>query len=341
MATNILLNKTATASSYVMPYAPSKIVDGAMTPFNRWLCNTFPGWISIDAGAAFWVNRWVIKLMGNADWESNYNMSAYTLQTSVDNINWTTVDSVAGNTANTTDRSFATISARYFRISVSSGIAINTNLASIMEFEVYDAPAPTGLSALTVSNGNLAPAFDNLTLVYTVAVGSTIGSITFTPTATLPTATITVDDVTVASGAASQAITLELGETRTISIGVTTNGSLKTYTVQATRGTQVQTSAFLSKLELTGGGRVAPTLSPSFVKTTFSYTGTASATPISIGVTTEDPAATLYATCNGVVLTANATTYSVPLNAGNNSIVIKVTSTSGFVNNYIITITKS
>jgi len=97
MANNILLNKTAAASSFVMPYAPSKIIDGTATPFNRWVCNTLPGWITIDAGAAFWVNRWVIKLMGNAGWASNYNMPAYTLQTSLDNNNWTTIDSVAAN----------------------------------------------------------------------------------------------------------------------------------------------------------------------------------------------------------------------------------------------------
>jgi len=340
MANNILLNKTATASSFVMPYTAANAVNGITTPLSRWVCNTLPGWITIDAGAAFWVNRWVIKLMGNAGWASNYNMPAYTLQTSIDNYNWMTIDSVVGNAANTTDRTFATISARYFRISVPSGITINTKLASIMEFEVYDAPAPTGLLALTLSSGSLVPVFNNTTLNYSASVDYDVASITLTPTATQANATITVDGAAVASGTASQAISLNVGVARTIPIVVTTNGVVKTYTVVVTR----QTSAYLVGIKLSGG-RTAPIMSPTFARNTLTYTATAYATPITIAIKKEDDAASLYVTCNSTVLTSGVTTsdginYSVPLNTGSNALVIKVTSSSGDVKNYTITIAK-
>lgn len=341
MGNNILLNKTATASSFVMPYAPSKIVDGTATPFNRWLCNTLPGWITIDAGAAFWVNRWVIKLMGNAGWAYNYNMPAYTLQTSIDNYNWTTVDSVAANTANTTDRSFATISARYFRISISSGIAINSKLASIMEFEVYDAPAPNGLIGLTISSGTLSPSFANQVLNYTDSVGTDVASVTLTPTASVAGATITVDGAAVSSGSASQAINLTAGTAKTIPIVVTTNNQPKTYNVAVMR----QTSAYLTNITLASGGKKQPVMDP-YSRNTFAYNATTYATPVTINIKKEDTAATLLVTCGGTALTASTPSadgsipYSAPLNAGSNAVVIKVTSSTGDVKNYTITIAK-
>ena len=338
---NIALGKTATASNFVMPYTAASAVNETLTPFSRWLCNTLPGWITIDAGAAFWVNRWVIKMMGNAGWASNYNMPAYTLQTSLDNNNWTTVDSVAGNTANTTDRSFATISARYFRISVPSGITINTKLASIMEFEVYDAPAPNGLSSLTLSSGSLTPVFNNITLNYTASVDYDVTTITLTPTAVIANSVITVDGTTVANGTASQPISLNVGAAKSIPVVVTTNGVVKTYTVVVSKNT----SAYLTSVTLTGGKTPSSWNNNPFARKTFSYNVTAYATPLTATVKKEDAAAILYLTCNGIVLnptssSGDTSVYSVSLNGGSNSLVIKVTSTSGDVKTYTFTIMK-
>jgi len=341
MANNILLNKTATASSSVMPYAPAKIVDGATTPFSRWLCNAFPGWVTVDAGAAFWVNRWIVKLMGNAGWASNYNMAAYTLQASTDNISWKTVDSVAANAANTTDRTFATISARYFRIVVTSGIPVNPALASIMEFEVYDAPAPNGLTGLTISSGSLLPVFSNAVLNYKASVSTDVASITLTPTASVVGATITVDGVNVVSGSASQAVTLTAGVAKTIPIVVTTNKVAQTYNVVVMR----QTSAYLSNIKLSAGRNLIA-LNPSSAKSTMSYSAVTSASIITATIKPETDSATLMVTCNGTTLTAIAPTtdgipYNVPLNTGaNNTLTIKVTSSTGDVKNYTINITK-
>lgn len=51
---NLDLGKDATASSYVMPYASSRAVDGlSTTPINRWSCNSVPAWLSVDLGLVY------------------------------------------------------------------------------------------------------------------------------------------------------------------------------------------------------------------------------------------------------------------------------------------------
>jgi len=343
MSTNILLNKTATASDYIIPFTPNQAVNGnGSDPKSRWLCRlNGSAWISVDAGATYWTNRYVVKFMGNAGWTTRYNMPNFTFQVSTDNSHWTNIDTVSSNSANVVDRTLsATISARYFRILFSSGASINPVLASLVEFEVYDAPAPEGLSALTISSGTLTPSFANQTLNYTASVDTDTTSVTLTPTSSVTGATITVDGTAVTSGSASQAISLTAGTAKTIPIVVTTNNVPKTYSVVVMR----QTSAYLSNIKLTAG-RNAITLSPSFVRTTMSYSAIASVSPITATIKTEADTATLTVACNGTVLTAGTSTtdgipYSVPLSTGSNTLVIKVTSSTGDVKNYTVTITK-
>lgn len=48
---NLALGKNATASSCVVPYAPSRAIDGSSTtPINSWLCNSVLAWLSVDLG---------------------------------------------------------------------------------------------------------------------------------------------------------------------------------------------------------------------------------------------------------------------------------------------------
>ena len=343
MANNILLNKTATASNSVSPFTASKAVDGNNTAVSRWLCRMSGSSVAlvVDAGAAYWVNRWVARHMGSVGWSAQYNMPNYTLQTSLDNVNWTSVDSVANNTTSTTDRTFTTVSARYFRIVFPAGPTINPTLASIVGFEVYDAPAPEGLSALTISSGALNPAFANQILSYSASANTDVASVTLTPTSSVAGASITVDGTAVVSGSVSQAINLTAGTAKTIPIIVTTNNVPKNYSVVVMR----QTSAFLTSITLASGGKKQPTMGP-FSRNTFTYNAAAYATPVTVTVKKEDAAATLLVTCNGTALTAGtpgadgSIPFSAPLNAGSNTVVIKVTSTTGDVKNYTITITK-
>ncbi|TBN57961.1 cadherin-like beta sandwich domain-containing protein [Glaciihabitans arcticus] len=89
------------------------------------------------------------------------------------------------------------------------------------------------LSALAVSNGSLDPVFAPATTAY--ALETAASSITITPTVTDATATVEVNGVPVASGAASPAITLPLGET-TITTTVTAQDDTTTvYTIDVFR----------------------------------------------------------------------------------------------------------
>jgi uncharacterized repeat protein (TIGR02543 family) len=100
-------------------------------------------------------------------------------------------------------------------------------------------PAPSSdatLSALSLSSGTLNPAFASATTSYTAEVVNSITSINVTPTATDSNATIKVNDLTVASGSASSAISLDVGENTITTIVTAQDGTTtKTYTVIVTR----------------------------------------------------------------------------------------------------------
>ncbi len=103
--------------------------------------------------------------------------------------------------------------------------------------DLYYTPAAgygnADLSGLVVSAGSIVPAFAVGTTSYTLSVANGVTSTTVTPTAAGKT--ITVNGVTVASGAASGAIALAVGA-NTITVVVTvSSGATKTYTVTVTR----------------------------------------------------------------------------------------------------------
>ncbi|WP_186391948.1 cadherin-like beta sandwich domain-containing protein [Pannonibacter sp. CS1GBFMT1] len=112
------------------------------------------------------------------------------------------------------------------------------------------ASAIATLASLTLSQGELSPAFASDTLNYTTKVENSVTSVTVTPAATQPNATITVNGSAVASGSASSAINLEVGE-NTISVVVTAqNGTtVQTYTVTVTRAEVITLSPASGALE--------------------------------------------------------------------------------------------
>ena len=98
-------------------------------------------------------------------------------------------------------------------------------------------PAPVAsLSALTLSEGTLAPVFDSGTTAYTAQVDNNISSVTVTPTTTTPGATIRVGTSTVSGGSASGAVSLIAGSKNRITITVSATGyTTRTYTITVTR----------------------------------------------------------------------------------------------------------
>ncbi len=108
----------------------------------------------------------------------------------------------------------------------------------------------TDLSALTLSNGVLSPAFASGTIAYTASVTNAISSITATPTQADAKANIQVQVniggyVAVTSGSASGALALNVGS-NTIDMKVTAEDTnvIKTYTVMVTRAKADQTITF-------------------------------------------------------------------------------------------------
>ncbi|MEP6611947.1 MAG: cadherin-like beta sandwich domain-containing protein, partial [Mucilaginibacter sp.] len=179
------------------------------------------------------------------------------------------------------------------------------------------------LAGLTLSSGTLTPVFAAGTLSYTASVSNATASITVTPTVQDATATIKVNGTTVASGSASAALPLVVGQ-NVISTVVTAQDGVttKTYTLTVTR---VSTNAILSSL----------TINPVTTLTTVSgadyrdYTTTVPNTELTVKLTptAQDAQATIKV--NGVTVASGAASASIPLNVGDNVINTVVTAGDG------------
>jgi len=308
---NIALGTIATASSYVMPFAPSKAVDNDLNQLKRWVCNVTPGWLMLDLGKPAWINRWVVKNMGAIGFPSpDYNNRSYRLQGSSDNSCWNDIDTgLTENSADITDRTFGAVCYRYVRVYVDSGLRINKYLTSIAELEIYEAPNPY-LRSLTISSGALNPAFSSTVFNYTADVGNDTGVITVTATADDPTSAIKVNGNTAASGQPYGPVNLNLGS-NSISIEVTAASGLKqTYTVAVTRAS----SPYLTGISFSDGA-----LAGTFAKTTLNYNANIGYDGSSITVTPTAEDANAGITVNGIQVTSgHPTTTPINLNVGVN-----------------------
>jgi peptidoglycan/xylan/chitin deacetylase (PgdA/CDA1 family) len=106
------------------------------------------------------------------------------------------------------------------------------------------------LSGLTISAGTLTPAFASGTTSYTDSVANAVTSVTVTPTVSDSQATVKVNNTSVASGQASQAINLNVGA-NTVTIVVTAQDGIttKTYAVVISRDLPLLTMEPIAELE--------------------------------------------------------------------------------------------
>jgi len=191
----------------------------------------------------------------------------------------------------------------------------------------------SSLSNLAVSSGELSPAFNSDTYTYTASVANTVESVTVTPTSADSTATISVNDVPVASGATSGSIPLALGP-NTINIRVTAqSGAFTEYTINVTRIPSIDSS--LSNLAVSSGE-----LSPAFNSDTYTYTASVANTVESVTVTPTSADSTATISVNDVPVASGATSGSIPLALGPNTINIRVTAQSGAFTEYTINVTR-
>jgi hypothetical protein len=348
---NLILGKTNTvsASNYVAPYVPTKALDGVKgTSANRWLSYKTSGtasWLMVDLQYPCVISRWAAYFLPNASnstttWSSSlYGMKDYTLQTSMDSLNWRTADAVSGNTNSYTDRTLNTLAVgRFVRFFAGTGLAGNPNYeVSLLELEVYGHYVSADLSSLVLSSGALVPTFSSSTVVYSQQVSFNTTSITVTPTTADSTATIKVNNVAVVSGQASAPINLAVGN-NTITVVVTPiYGNPKTYTVTLTRAD----SQYLSSLTLKSGTNTY-NLVPIFSKTQGTYTATVPYDATTVTLTPVAEGSTSTITVNGTTVASGSASAPISMNVGANpAITVECALPSGVKQTYTVTVTRA
>lgn len=326
-----------TATSYVKPYSPIRVMDNSAYPPSRWLCNKLPGSITALLPQYTFIDEYQVYQMSCSGWDLKYNNQSMYLSISMDGDNWTRVDTV-NNASNSSviTRNITPVKARYVKITVTNGLVINPKLASITEFRVNEAAQTSNLlSNLLCSAGNLVPNFNSETQTYTVDVPSDVDFAYLIPTSVDSDAIIKVNNQICQSGQASQDIDLDFGD-NFVSIVVTPKvGEDMPYEVNLIK--QESQAPKLSNLEVSGYPGAG--LTPSFDPEVFNYTS-AKARPfnqtVNITATAEDSSATL--TINGQVATSGQAK-SVAISSGTNTITVAVTLNSK-TTDYVIEVEK-
>jgi len=337
--TNVALRRPTTASGSINPYDPSRAVDGNITtPASRWLTNKLPAWLQVNLGSRIYVDRWVVRHLPSVGWAAKYCLPTYSLQLSQDGTNWVTVDSVTGNTASFTDRSFPAAYAVYARVVVNSAMPINAALASLLEFELYSATTTSSkLTSLAFNSGALLPPFASAVTAYTQQVGFSTNTLTVTATPEDPLAIVAVNGTKVVNGQPSAPVALNVGS-NTVTVAVTpVTGPVNNYVTTVTR----VDSANLSALTMQSRS-AAIALNPSFAKATSGYTASVGndTSTVTITPTAENPNATIKV--NGTVVASGGTSGAISLTVGSSNIIaVAVTTPSGVSQNYTITVTRA
>jgi len=217
-------------------------------------------------------------------------------------------------------------------VTAQNSFTTNTYTVTVTRPSLNDAT----LSNLTLSDGTLSPVFSSGTNSYNSSVANTATSITLTPTANNPNATITVNGTVVASGSASASIPLNIGiNTITTTVTSQDNSTTDTYTT-----TVIYTSpsdATLGNLTLSNG-----TVSPAFSSGTTSYTAGVSNATTSITLTPNTNNGSATVTINGTPVAHGSASAGIALAVGPNIITTIVTAQDGVTTEtYITTVTRA
>jgi uncharacterized protein YjdB len=190
------------------------------------------------------------------------------------------------------------------------------------------------LTNLSISEGTLAPTFNQTVLNYTDQVGNSVNSVTVTPTVSDPNATVTVNGQPVNSGQPSQAINLQVGDNQIHVVVTAQDGSKQTYSIVVTRAKS--SNAGLSDLTISEG-----TLDPAFDSSKLNYTDQVGNSVNSVTVTpiVSDPNAMV--TVNGQSVNSGQPSQVINLQVGDNQIHVVVTAQDGSTQTYSIVVTRA
>jgi len=205
-------------------------------------------------------------------------------------------------------------------------------------FQIIAAPVAvfSSLSGLIISAGTLDPIFDPGTSGYTASVPNAVSSMTLTPIAYEPEATIKVNSVSVASGSASGPIPLVVGSNLITIVVTASDGTTSTYTVTVTR-TALSTNALLYLLSTSPG-----TLDRTFDPGDLNYSSSVDNATTSITVTPTVNESHATVTVNGASVASGSSSDPLSLAVGSNLITIVVTAQDGItVKTYTLTVRRS
>jgi len=171
---------------------------------------------------------------------------------------------------------------------------------------------------------------------YTASVSNATASIEVMPATAVNTSTVKVNGVTVASGAASSPIALNVGPNTVTTVVTAQDGvSTKTYVITVTRAPSPD--ATLSNLTLSTG-----TLSPAFASATTSYTASVANTVTSLTLTPATTNAAATVKVNGTAVTSGSASGAIALNVGPNTVTTVVTAQDGATTKtYTVTVTRA
>jgi LEA14-like dessication related protein len=191
------------------------------------------------------------------------------------------------------------------------------------------------LAALSLSSGTLTPVFSAPQQNYSATVPNATATLSVTPTVADGSASVSVNGVAVASGAASGAIALNVGP-NVIGVVVTAqDGTPRTYSITVTRN--VSSNADLNALTISSG-----TLAPAFSSATTAYTASVANAASSVTLTPTAANNSSSITINGVASASGATSAALPLAVGANTITVVVTAQDGVTSNtYTVSVTRA
>ncbi len=128
----------AAAMATTVGAAPAQAVDGSTT--TKWCGFVANGEASLqlDLGAALGVRRWVARHAATGGERAEWNTRDFALQYAASATGpWTGFDAVTGNTAATTDRTRTAVTARYWRLRVTTPTQTTDRAARIYALELY------------------------------------------------------------------------------------------------------------------------------------------------------------------------------------------------------------
>ena len=215
------------------------------------------------------------------------------------------------------------------KVTAEDGTTTQTYTVTVTRAKSTDAT----LSALSLSEVTLSPAFAADTTAYTASVGNSVTQTTVTATKAHTGASVAVTPADADTGTDGHQVALAVGDTA-ISVKVTAEDgtTMQTYTVTVTRAKS--SDASLSALSLSG-----VTLAPTFAAGKTAYTASVGNGVAQTKVTAAAAEGAAYEVRVGGVLDQD---HNVPLAVGSNVITVVVTAQDGkSTQTYTVTVTRA